>query len=56
MDDRKDCKHCKLNARCKKPWECEEEYQLMYLGRTFTKEEWEAEGDCVHFKSIEGGE
>jgi len=43
------CKHCQLNFKCKKPYECEKKYQLQYLGRTYTREEWNKEGMCNFF-------
>ena len=47
------CEECSMEHRCEKPYEVKEEYQMQYLGREYTKVEWEREGVCAYFKPIE---
>lgn len=46
-----DCSKCETNDNCQKPYESDHVYQVQYLGRTFTKEEWDKEGECPYFKA-----
>ena len=44
-----DCSECTNNIICEKPYDCDEKYQLQYLGRIYTKKEWQNEGVCIYF-------
>ncbi len=45
-----DCSKCACNSKCEKPYGASKEYQLIYLGRTYTKEEWIRDGECCCFE------
>jgi len=47
------CKKCKINHKCQNPWESDKSTQMQYLGRTYTEEEWENEGECKYFDESE---
>jgi hypothetical protein len=47
------CDECIYNHTCLKPYDSPIEIQIKNMGRSYTKEEWENEGECCYFENEE---